>query len=120
MSPVRRVLCLLLLLTIGASSVEVVLGNATLVDRLAAQALSAGSADTPPGGALTTAPAEPAGETSDCACLCACVCAGAQSAIVAALVSVQFHIVEPELSEADVGRVHPLQGPRPPFRPPLA
>ena len=120
MNPVQRLLSLLLLVSIGASSVEVVFGDAALADWSVAQGASLGSLDGSPGGEPPTAPRQPTGETSDCACLCACVCTGANSAVVPAVVFADFQVLESELPPPNLGRVHPLEAPSPPFRPPLA
>ena len=120
MKSVQRLLSLLLLLSIGASSVEVVFGDAALAESTAAQALSAGSPDTSTGSDLPPAPGQPSGETSDCACLCACVCAGANSALVPAVMLADLQVFGSELPPPDLGRVQPLEAPSPPFRPPVA
>ena len=120
MSSVQRLLSLLLLVSIGLSSVEVVFGDAGPAGSSAAQAVSVGSPEVSAGGDLPSAPGRPTGETSDCACLCACVCAGANSAVVPVVVFAEFQALGSELPPPDLGRVHPLEAPSPPFRPPLA
>lgn len=120
MSPVQRLLSLLLLVSIAASSVEVVFGDASLAASSLAEAVSVGSSETPAGAERPTTPGQPSGDTTDCACLCACVCTGANSALVPAVVFAQFQVLGSELPPRDLRRVHPLEAPRPPFRPPVA
>lgn len=120
MSPVQRLLSLLLLVSVGASSVEAMFGDATLAGLGFAQAVSVGSLDTPAGAERPNAPRQPSSDTSDCGCLCACVCTGANSALVPAVVFADFQVVGSELPPRDLGRVHPLEASRPPFRPPVA
>ena len=119
MSSLQRLVSLLLLVSIGASSVEVVFGENGLTGA-SAQSVSVGSPDTSAGGDLPGAPGQPPGETSDCACLCACACTGANSAVVPAVVFADFEVCRSELPPPDFGHVHPLEAPSPPFRPPLA
>ena len=128
MISVRRLLALFLLISIGASSVEVVFGDSVIADTSAAQSTAqsvvqvtgVGNPDLSAGDDLPNAPRQPTGETSDCACLCACVCTGANSAVVPAVFFAGFQVLESELAPTNLGRVQSIEPPRPPFRPPVA
>lgn len=120
MSLVRRVVSLVLLFAIGASSVEVVFGDAVSLDRVSAEALSADTGETAADEALAALPAESEGEEDDCACLCACVCAGAQLVVLAVPASFDVESAGVEMPVTDTARSFPFPAPRPHFRPPLA
>lgn len=109
----RRVVGLLLLVAVSASSVEVVFGlESSLADAETHLAVAQPGADV-----LT---ASPDGTDDDCACLCACLCSGAQLVVGPPEAS-----ATPALAAAKPPAVGDLRSPtvpspRPPHRPPLA
>jgi hypothetical protein len=107
---IRRIVAFLLLLTIGASSVEVLLGGEPAV------ASTSVIAAAPP----DAAPAHNEGGGDDCACLCACGCPGAQLAVAPSQPMFDFGTIHVEIAVARTYRSTLLLDAHPPFRPPLA
>ena len=121
MTPVRRVVALLLLFAVMSSSVEVLFGDRHAVDDLAAeQAVAVQEAPSGAGMTLNAASSESERSTEDCPCLCACACAGAQLVVPPVGAVIDLTTLGFDLSLVEPLRLIPLPARRPPFRPPLA
>lgn len=114
----RRVVALLLLLSVSLTSLEVLwadaAGSSTQSDLVSTGVPNGGDSPT----LLSAADADTAGD--DCLCLCACACAGAQSGALSAVIGFRFDLGGPLPAWIGTERGLPAPSSEPHLRPPLA
>lgn len=111
----RTAVSVVLLASVGMSSVEVLFGDAGPVGSRMIETVDAVTEDE-----VVPAASGPEESSDDCPCLCACVCSGAQLVVAPQRTSFDFSRGEARTTSRTSLRHLALPAPRPHLRPPIA